>query len=207
MRKGPTEYTPPPPGLSIAPDLLRALGDTFPWHGDPFPTDHPYWTEVQTACGISWDRLDILRFLDKCTWYAGVESETQACLHFNGARSRGAGNIQWYGSFWTKGKTVRAHKFSAVAILGLRPAPGEHLDHDCHHTRCISCIQVLSFEQNMKKIRRPKKADLVLAKFLNISPAEVLSLSPSRRKDYERMMAVSTQLERGEVPPGVTVCR
>lgn len=75
-----------------------------------------------TACGMSWTMDAVLRFLHKfCTWHQNEWG--MWCLLFNGAKSRGKGNKAWYGSFWTCGKSVRAHKFFAVAILGLRPPP------------------------------------------------------------------------------------
>lgn len=112
---------------------------------------------VQEACGIRWDLNDILRFLNNFTSWHKNEAGTW-CLLFNGARSRGKGNKAWYGSFWCKGKTVRAHKFFAVAILGLRPRPNreDELDHHCFNTRCVSCVQVLTHAENQKRIRRRK---------------------------------------------------
>lgn len=110
---------------------------------------------LYTACGISWKQEDIRRFLSKCTWHY---ANNTWCLLFNGAKSRGKGNKAWYGSFWCKGKTVRAHKFFAVAILGLRPRPNreDELDHHCFNTRCVSCVVVLTYAENQKRIRRRK---------------------------------------------------
>lgn len=112
---------------------------------------------VFEACGIRWDLNDILRFLNNfCTWHKNGTGTW--CLLFNGAKSRGKGNKSWYGTFWTKGKSVRAHKFFAVAILGLRPRPNreDELDHHCFNTRCVSCVQVLTHAENQKRIRRRK---------------------------------------------------
>lgn len=109
-----------------------------------------------TACGITWDIEDIVRFLGKCKWERHIDGDGKLhiCLIFTGARSRGKGNKQWYGSFWTKGKTVRAHKFFAVAIMGLRPGPGDELDHNCYNTRCVSCLECVTREINQGRIRR-----------------------------------------------------
>lgn len=114
-------------------------------------------THAHGACGISWDVNDVLRFLNNfCTWHRNDLGTW--CLLFNGAKSRGKGNKAWYGTFWTKGKSVRAHKFFAVAILGLRPRPNreDELDHHCFNTRCVSCVQVLTHAENQKRIRRRK---------------------------------------------------
>lgn len=130
---------------------------------------------LQEACGIWWDWSDIRRF-------AKYVERKGNCLLWRGGRSRGKGNKQWYGSFWVRavggrrGKSVRAHKFAAVAILGLRPAQGQEVDHGCHATRCVSCLSVLSQQANQAKIRRPKKRHLDLAKRLCITPAEVMAL-------------------------------
>lgn len=197
--------------MTLATEPLDALLDTFPGTGGILSVQHhpalclpvAQWPEHalarQEACGIAWDWADILRF------FKYVERQGD-CLIWIGAKSRGQGNQQWYGSFWTKGKTVRAHKFAAVAILGFRPTPGQEVDHGCDNSRCVSCVRPLSRVENQAKIRRPKKADLVLAKFLAITPAEVLSLSADRRKGYENLMAVSLELEAGRVPPNVIVC-
>lgn len=131
---------------------------TTKWIVDNFTKlGHDY---VHEACGIRWDLNDILRFLNNfCRWES--RDFGMWCLIFNGAASRGKGNKAWYGSFWCKGKTVRAHKFFAVAILGLRPRPNreDELDHHCFNTRCVSCVQVLTHAENQKRIRRRKDYD------------------------------------------------
>lgn len=109
------------------------------------------------ACGIEWDKDDIARFLSKCKWKRLHDRAAKAYrqhLVYTGGRSRGQGNKQWYGSFWAKGKTVRAHKFYAVAILGLRPGPGDELDHTCYNTRCVSCLECVPRAVNQARIRR-----------------------------------------------------
>jgi len=106
-----------------------ALRDTFSGTGEA----------TLTACGLSWCDADIARFLQKVRY----DPET-GCWLWTGARSRGRGNTAWYGSFWAKGKTVRAHKFSTVALMGFRPRPGiDHLDHYCPNSLCVSCLQVV----------------------------------------------------------------
>ncbi len=118
-----------------------------------------------TACGITWDADDVERFLlDFC------RASPTGCLEFTGAMSRGgahratgrkAGNKKWYGSFHVKGKTVRAHKFYAVAILGLRPGPGDELDHNCYNTRCVCCMECVPRAINQARIRRGRGVEYV----------------------------------------------
>jgi hypothetical protein len=124
-----------------------------------------------TACGITWDHRDIIRFLSKCKWESREELERdqdgniykviKRCLVWNGAKSRGGkrkgrtkGNKQWYGSFWVKGKTVRAHKFAAVALFGLRPGPDDEIDHNCYNTLCVFCLECVPKSVNQARIRR-----------------------------------------------------
>lgn len=119
-----------------------------------------------TACGITWDHRDILRFLSKCSWESRVEDgKVIRCLIWRGARSRGGahraagrknGNKQWYGSFSVKGKTVRAHKFAAVALHGLRPGPDDEIDHNCYNTLCVFCLECVPKAVNQERIRRGK---------------------------------------------------
>lgn len=59
---------------------------------------------------LRYDQSDITRFL------SFVDVLPCGCWFWTGGRSRGRGNKKWYGSFWVKGRTVRAHRFSAVAI-------------------------------------------------------------------------------------------
>lgn len=161
--------------------------------------------DLQTACGFSWNWEDIRRFLSM----TGPDiklGRASPCQQWRGAKSRGQGNSQWYGSFYTKGKTVRAHKFSAVAILGLRPLPGHELDHDCFDTLCVSCLAVLTQAQNQARIRRPTKLHLDLAKFCAMSPSEIMMLPDERLSVFKRMMDVTRQINAGQKPEGVIVC-
>lgn len=160
---------------------------------------------VQHACGISWDWSDIRRFL-KMTGPSSKLGRSKLCQQWRGAKSRGKGNHQWYGSFYTKGKTVRAHKFSGVAILGLRPGPGDELDHECHDTLCVSCLEVLTQAQNQARIRRPTKLHLDLAKFCDMTPAEIMSLPDERLAVFTRMMQVTKEINMGHRPKGVILC-
>lgn len=127
---------------------LSALRGTSPPTGgtihllDPYSDyDLPY----LEACGIRWDGYDIARFLSLC------EENSDGCLVWQGARSRGAGNTAWYGSFSTHGRSVRAHKFYAVAVLGIRPRPGvHHLDHTCCNSLCVRHVERVPEAVNLK---------------------------------------------------------
>lgn len=209
--------------MTTAPDDLPPLSDTFPAHGGAVlhhlkgdegtplalpleqavyaPTDlwPAYAFDVREACGIRWNWADIRRFLDKT-------ERRGKCLLWKGAKSRGQGNVQWYGSFHTQGKTVRAHKFYGVAVLGLRPQPGEELDHECNDSLCVH-VRVLSQPDNQARIRRPTARVLELARYCDMSAAEVMQLSPEKIEAYARLMDVGKKLEAGEHVPGVIVCK
>lgn len=128
-------------------------------------------TKVYTACGFSWDGNDILRFLGFCRWQEHPERPGHFCLIWHGGKSRGGKGTSpdkrgrkrgqpknCYGTFSTKGKSVRAHKFWAVAVRGLRPSPDQELDHECHLTLCVSDIRLLAKAENQARIRR-RRAD------------------------------------------------
>ncbi len=60
------------------------------------------------------------------------------CWFWTGARSRGKGNRKWYGSFHFRGKTIRAHRFSADYIGKFKPLPkGQHRVHSCDFSMCV----------------------------------------------------------------------
>lgn len=106
----------------------------------------------QEACGFRWTDEDILRFLTKVVAQPHPTDPNRVCLIFTGAKSRGRGNTAWYGSFYVKGKVIRAHKFAAVAIMGQRPKKGvNHLDHTCGNSRCVSCIETVTILVNLKR--------------------------------------------------------
>lgn len=121
--------------------------------------------KVHEACGIRWDALDVVRFLSKCSWETqNIGGKIRRCLIWRGAKSRGGkrkgrtkGNKQWYGSFWVKDKTVRAHKFAAVALHGLRPGPDDEIDHNCYNTLCVFCLECVPKAVNQARIRLGKR--------------------------------------------------
>lgn len=158
-----------------------------------------YAFDVREACGIQWNWVDIRRFLDK------TEADGN-CLMWKGAKSRGQGNTQWYGSFSTQGKTVRAHKFYGVAVLGLRPSKeeGTELDHECDRSLCCH-VRLLTVEQNRERIRRPTARVLELARFCELTAAEILHLPADRIESMAALMDTAKQLETGIIPRGVMV--
>lgn len=185
------------PGLVITSPLSHVI-EKLPL--DQYPLE---WLTPQSACGFSWTMLDVETFLSRTITVLNPKSPHGFCRIWAGAKSRGHGNLQWYGSFYTCGKTVRAHKFSAVAVLGLRPKPGQHVDHECHNTLCVSCLRVLTKQENESLIRRPQKCHLDLAKYCCITPAEVMSFSDEQFTNLTRMMEIGKQIEAGQRPPGV----
>lgn len=141
------------------------------------PDEWPEETLYSGHSNFRWDWHDILRFL-------GKTEQVGSCLNWTGAKSRGKGNQQWYGSFYTKGKTVRAHKFSAVAILGLRVRPGYEIDHHCMNTLCVAHLRTLTRAQNQALIRRPTKRELDLARELGITPAEAFAFTTPAKGNW-----------------------
>jgi hypothetical protein len=60
------------------------------------------------------------------------------CWDWTGARSRGRGNRKWYGTFYYRGRRIRAHRFSCD-VLGKKTVPkGWHRDHTCHFSMCVN---------------------------------------------------------------------
>lgn len=69
-----------------------------------------------------------------------VEKLWCGCWYWTGARSRGKGNVKWYGSFWLPDHgSIRAHRFSCGAIGLKGPLPvGHHRDHLCNFSMCVN---------------------------------------------------------------------
>lgn len=68
-----------------------------------------------------------------------VDKLPNGCWFWTGGRSRGKGNRKWYGSFWFRGKTIRAHKFACDFIGHFEPLPpGQHRDHTCVFSLCVN---------------------------------------------------------------------
>jgi hypothetical protein len=101
---------------------------------------------------FSWTAADVTRFMSY------VDKLPCGCWFWTGGRSRGAGNKKWYGSFSVDGQSIRAHRFSAVAIGGQRELePGEHRDHKCVFSLCVNpdCLEIVLREVNQhRKMQR-----------------------------------------------------
>jgi hypothetical protein len=68
-----------------------------------------------------------------------VDKLPNGCWFWTGARSRGKGNRKWYGTFWFRGKGIRAHRFSCDYIAHKEPLPkGMHRDHTCCFSLCVN---------------------------------------------------------------------
>lgn len=80
------------------------------------------------------------------------------CWFWLGGRSRGKGNRKWYGTFWFRGKSIRAHKFSCDYIGKFEPLPkGQHRDHTCCFSLCVNPahLEKVTHEENeARKIAR-----------------------------------------------------
>lgn len=97
---------------------------------------------------------DIARFMAK------VDQLPGGCWYWTGARSRGAGNRKWYGSFYVNGRTVRAHRFASEVLAGDACPPGHHRDHKCSFSMCVcpDHIEVVTAEENQKRKMKKVKS-------------------------------------------------
>lgn len=80
------------------------------------------------------------------------------CWFWTGARSRGAGNRKWYGTFNAgagRGGRVRAHRYACEVIADRGPLPpGHHRDHTCKFSLCVNpfkCIEYVTHEVNQQR--------------------------------------------------------
>lgn len=94
---------------------------------------------------------DVSRFAKKVELQGGPLADP--CWLWRGARSRGQGNIQWYGSFSCGGAVVRAHKWSFVNIGRGLLLPGQHLDHLCVRSLCVCPrhLEAVTREENQAR--------------------------------------------------------
>lgn len=67
-----------------------------------------------------------------------VDQLPNGCWYWTGARSRGKGNKKWYGSFWFRGKMIRAHRFAHDYLKGAECPSGHHRDHSCCFSMCVN---------------------------------------------------------------------
>jgi len=98
---------------------------------------------------------DIDRFTDKIVMTPGpLETE---CWVWTGAKSRGQGNLQWYGSFRIGRIVVRAHKFAYVAIGRRVWTKGLHLDHHCENSLCVRPCHLEAVTREVNQERKYRR--------------------------------------------------
>lgn len=101
-----------------------------------------------------------------------VDILPNGCWFWTGARSRGKGNKKWYGSFWYKGESIRAHRFSCDVIGGKVCPPGWHRDHTCKFSLCVcpDHVEPVTSQKNQElKVERIESMGLRGAKVLGDS--------------------------------------
>ena len=95
---------------------------------------------------------DIKRF------FKYVDRLPNGCWFWTGARSRGKGNLKWYGSFSLGRMTVRAHRFAVEVLSGRECPPEHHRDHICCFSLCVNPdhIEIVhrTVNQDRKVMRR-----------------------------------------------------
>lgn len=75
------------------------------------------------------------------------------CWHWDGAKSRGKGNLKYYGTFSYKGKSMRAHAFVCDHLKETPCPPGHHRDHLCNNSLCVNPehLEIVTKEENDKR--------------------------------------------------------
>lgn len=75
------------------------------------------------------------RFAEKCEF-----DPTTGCVLWIGGTCAGQGNSARYGSFWDEGRSIRAHRWSAVHIHGIDLGTDE-AGHCCPHGPNTLCVE------------------------------------------------------------------
>src|SRR5687768_6193010 len=100
------------------------------------------------------------------------------CWYWTGGRSRGKGNKKWYGSFWFRGKSIRAHRFAADHIGKFEPlSKGKHRDHLCSFSMCVRpehLEQVPSEVNQDRKVARRGLTKEAIEAQLPLNPSQLL---------------------------------
>lgn len=76
------------------------------------------------------------------------------CWLWTGGRSRGRGNRQHYGSFWWRGRSIRAHVFAHDVLAGRVCPAGWHRDHECRFSMCVNPAHITARtpEENQQRV-------------------------------------------------------
>lgn len=77
------------------------------------------------------------------------------CISYGGQRKHMKSQIP-YGSFWYRGRTVRAHLWAAEHIHGIDRSNGEHIDHACRYSLCVHHLRPCTPTQNALWSNLPK---------------------------------------------------
>ena len=102
---------------------------------------------------------DVARFL------SFVEVLPCGCWYWTGARSRGKNRSRkWYGTFYYKGRHVRAHRFSDEVLSRRGPLPpGHHRDHTCHFSMCVRLDHIERVTHEENELRRQARGPALRA--------------------------------------------
>lgn len=101
-----------------------------------------------SGCALAPLPADVDRFM------SFVDVLPFGCWYWTGARSRGKGNRKYYGSFWYRGRVMRAHRFSCEQIKRMPPLPaGMHRDHLCAFSMCVNPdhLEFVTREMNQER--------------------------------------------------------
>jgi hypothetical protein len=120
-----------------------------------------------------------------------VDKLPNGCWYWTGGRSRGKGNKKWYGTFWFRGKSIRAHRFSADYIGKFEPLPkGKHRDHLCVFSMCV-CPEHL--EHTTPEVNQERKIErLATACSDGLDRLKALGLWPFDEPDYSLPVGQTT---------------